>query len=91
MSSTPLNHIYEALLRSNSMSTSSQNRSPNPTTPNPTPTTTPEISSSIDSYTHPLILHNNDQSGMVLISKKLISFENYASWKRSFRQPRTNW
>lgn len=37
----------------------------------------------IDNNSHPLYLHNNDQPGMVLISKKLIGSENYASWKRS--------
>lgn len=38
---------------------------------------------SIENNSHPLYLHNNDQPGMVLISKKLTGSENYASWKRS--------
>ena len=37
----------------------------------------------ISHNTHPLYLHNNDQRAMILISKKLIGSENYASWKRS--------
>ena len=39
----------------------------------------------IESNTHPLYLHNNDQPGMILISKKLIGSENFASWKRSMK------
>ncbi|XP_074337143.1 uncharacterized protein LOC141674315 [Apium graveolens] len=42
-------------------------------------------STSIDNNAHPLFLHNNDQPGMVLISKKLTGYENYASWKRSMQ------
>lgn len=42
-------------------------------------------SMSIDSNTHPLYLHNNDQPGMILISKKLVGSENYVSWKRSMQ------
>lgn len=40
---------------------------------------------SIDNNSHPLFLHNNDQPGMLLISKKLTGSENYASWKRSMQ------
>lgn len=40
---------------------------------------------SIDNNAHPLFLHNNDQPGMILISKKLLGSENYASWKRSLQ------
>lgn len=47
--------------------------------------TTPPNTQSIDNNTHPLYLHNNDQPGMILISKKLLGSENYASWKRSLR------
>lgn len=36
---------------------------------------------SIENHYHPLSIHNNDQPGMVLISKKLLGSENYASWK----------
>ncbi|XP_074335425.1 uncharacterized protein LOC141672671 isoform X2 [Apium graveolens] len=39
----------------------------------------------IDNKSHPLYLHNNDQPGMILISKKLLGSENYASWKRSMQ------
>lgn len=42
-------------------------------------------SSGIEFNSHPLYLHNNDQPGMVLISKKLIGTENYAPWKRSIQ------
>ncbi|XP_074356623.1 uncharacterized protein LOC141696372 [Apium graveolens] len=42
-------------------------------------------SQSIDNNSHPLYLHNNDQPGIILISKKLIGSENYASWKRSMQ------
>ncbi|XP_074342826.1 uncharacterized protein LOC141680522 [Apium graveolens] len=40
---------------------------------------------SIETNVHPLYLHNNDQPGMILISKKLVGSENYASWKRSLQ------
>ena len=39
----------------------------------------------IDNTAHPLFLLNNDQPGMILISKKLIGSENYSSWKRSIQ------
>lgn len=79
MSNTPLKHTYaQALSRTNSMSTSAQTRSPNPTT-TPANQSYNNISTSIDNNTHPLFLHNNDQPGMVLISKKLTGSENYAS------------
>ena len=39
----------------------------------------------IETNTHPLYLHNNDQPGMILISKKLLGSENYASWLRSMK------
>ncbi|XP_071739759.1 uncharacterized protein [Rutidosis leptorrhynchoides] len=35
------------------------------------------------SINHLLFLHQNDNPGLILISKKLIGSENYASWKRS--------
>lgn len=38
-------------------------------------------SSSIDNNSHPLYLHNNDQPGTILISKKLLGSENYSTWK----------
>lgn len=38
-------------------------------------------SSGIEFNSHPSYLHNNDEIGMVLISKKLIGTENYAPWK----------
>ena len=38
-----------------------------------------------DNNSHPLYPHNNDQPGMVLISKKLGRTENYASWKHSMQ------
>ncbi|XP_074364303.1 uncharacterized protein LOC141705124 [Apium graveolens] len=50
------------------------------TTPPP-----PVYPQSVDSNAHPLYLHNNDQPGMVLISKKLLGSENFASWKRSMQ------
>ncbi|GJS73097.1 cysteine-rich receptor-like protein kinase 8 [Tanacetum coccineum] len=37
----------------------------------------------INSPNHPLYLHPNDHPGLILISKKLTSSENYSSWKRS--------
>lgn len=40
---------------------------------------------SVDNNSHPLLLHNNDQLGMVFISKKLLGSENYSSWKRSLQ------
>lgn len=40
---------------------------------------------SIESNLHPLYLHNNDHPGLVLISKKLLGFENYNPWKRSMK------
>ncbi|XP_071709203.1 uncharacterized protein [Rutidosis leptorrhynchoides] len=36
-----------------------------------------------NSPNHPLYLHQNDNPGLVLISKKLIGSDNYGSWKRS--------
>ncbi|XP_074331411.1 uncharacterized protein LOC141668424 isoform X2 [Apium graveolens] len=41
--------------------------------------------SSINVNMHPLFLHNNDQPGMILISKKLTGSDNFASWKRSLQ------
>ncbi|XP_074325163.1 uncharacterized protein LOC141662006 isoform X2 [Apium graveolens] len=41
--------------------------------------------STINVNTHPLFLHNNDQPGMILISKKLTGSDNFASWKRSMQ------
>ncbi|XP_071712615.1 uncharacterized protein [Rutidosis leptorrhynchoides] len=47
-------------------------------------TTTTEINSNYtNSSNHPLFLHQNDNLGLILISKKLIGSENYSSWKRS--------
>lgn len=67
------------------MATPVNNRSsPLVTTDSPTNTST-LYSSSIDNNSHPLYLHNNDQHGMVLISKKLTGSENYSSWKRSMQ------
>ncbi|XP_074356678.1 uncharacterized protein LOC141696436 [Apium graveolens] len=40
---------------------------------------------SISSNSHPLYLHNNDQPRIILISKKLFGYKNYASWKRSIQ------
>lgn len=39
----------------------------------------------VDNNSHPLYLHNNDQPGMILISKKLLGLENYSSRKRSIQ------
>ena len=39
----------------------------------------------ISSNIHPLFLHNNDQPGMILISKKLLGSEDYCTWKRSMK------
>ncbi|XP_071738636.1 uncharacterized protein [Rutidosis leptorrhynchoides] len=36
-----------------------------------------------NSPNHPLFLHQNDNPGLILISKKLVGSENYSSWKRS--------
>nr|GEV72648.1 reverse transcriptase, RNA-dependent DNA polymerase, Gag-polypeptide of LTR copia-type [Tanacetum cinerariifolium] len=36
-----------------------------------------------NSSNHPLFLHQNDHSGLILISKKLTGSDNYGSWKRS--------
>lgn len=41
--------------------------------------------SSINNNSHSLYLRNNDQPGMILISKKLTGSENYVSWKRSIQ------
>ncbi|XP_071699604.1 uncharacterized protein [Rutidosis leptorrhynchoides] len=47
-------------------------------------TTTTEINSNdTNSSNHPLFLHQNNNPGLILISKKLIGSENYSSWKRS--------
>lgn len=37
---------------------------------------------SVDNNSHPLFFHNNDQPGMILISRKLLGSENFSSWKR---------
>nr|GEZ83313.1 reverse transcriptase, RNA-dependent DNA polymerase, Gag-polypeptide of LTR copia-type [Tanacetum cinerariifolium] len=37
----------------------------------------------VNSPNHPLFLHQQDHSGLVLISKKLTRSGNYGSWKRS--------
>ncbi|XP_074326753.1 uncharacterized protein LOC141664697 [Apium graveolens] len=55
------------------------------TSPSTPSDTTPQYPNFIDTNAHPLFLHNNDQPGMVLISKKLTGSENYASWKRSLQ------
>lgn len=69
-------------------------RNPNITSPNtsfsslnPNSTSVPDqpYSQIIENNSHPLYLHNNDQPGMILISKKLLGSENYASWKRSMQ------
>lgn len=39
----------------------------------------------IENNSHPLYLNNNDQSCMILISKKLLGSGNYASWKSSMQ------
>lgn len=44
-----------------------------------------DLNSPLNSIYHPLYLHSNDNPGIVLISKKLIGTENYASWKRSIQ------
>ncbi|MGI4531819.1 hypothetical protein ACR2XR_26165, partial [Klebsiella pneumoniae] len=45
--------------------------SPNPN-PNSVPITGQSHTQLIDNNSHPLYLHNNDQPGMILISKKLL-------------------
>lgn len=40
---------------------------------------------SIESNMHPLYLHSNDQTSLVLISKKLVGTENFGPWKRSLQ------
>lgn len=57
----------------------------NPRTEHHNDTATDDQVLSIDSNFHPLFLHNNDQPGMVLISKKLLGSENYSTWKRSIQ------
>lgn len=44
-----------------------------------------QITISIDTNTHPLYLHNNDQPGLHFISKKLTGSENYNPWQRSMQ------
>ncbi|XP_074362173.1 uncharacterized protein LOC141702369 [Apium graveolens] len=44
-----------------------------------------DLNTRIDSNLHPLYMHNNDQPGMILISKKLLGSENYVSWKCSMQ------
>ncbi|XP_071704636.1 uncharacterized protein [Rutidosis leptorrhynchoides] len=41
------------------------------------------IEEDINSPNHPLYLHQNDHPGLILISKKLTSSDNYSSWRRS--------
>lgn len=45
----------------------------------------PSSSSSVDSHNHPFYLHNNDNPGMILISKHLLDIENFSPWKRSMQ------
>lgn len=70
---------------SNSMANQSPSTRVNADIDTDTYTTVGDETGSINNNSHPLYLHNNDQPGMVLISKKLIGSENYASWKRSIQ------
>ncbi|GJR21354.1 cysteine-rich receptor-like protein kinase 8 [Tanacetum coccineum] len=60
----------------------SNNRNPNTNQP-PVNDQPPPNVIDINSPNHPLYLHPNDHPGLILISKKLIGFENYSSRKRS--------
>ncbi|GJW90562.1 cysteine-rich receptor-like protein kinase 8 [Tanacetum coccineum] len=59
------------------------NRNQNTINNQPPPTGPPTPTIDINSPNHPLYLHPNDHPGLILISKKLTSSENYSSWKRS--------
>ncbi|GJW25252.1 cysteine-rich receptor-like protein kinase 8 [Tanacetum coccineum] len=59
----------------------SNNQPPLSNQPPPFGSQNPSID--INSPNHPLYLHPNGHPSLILISKKLIGFENYSSWKRS--------
>lgn len=87
---TPPYSYGNAVLGTSSPMSNPVNNRTNTSSPHTTPfpdqqTQTTSSTQSIDNNSHPLYLHNNDQPGMILISKKLIGSENYASWKRSMQ------
>lgn len=48
-------------------------------------TNLPFATNFVENNAHPLYLHNNDHPGLVLIAKKLVGPDNYASWSRSMQ------
>lgn len=87
-----MNVVYKCYVNNINMNRNSNTSSPHNSSPHNTthiPIHDPTTRSSSQSYSqliknnpYPLYLRNNDQPGMILISKKLLGYENYASWKR---------
>lgn len=78
-------HTYVHALMASSHNTANANTTQTTSRLGDTSQTIPVYPQFVESNTNSFYLHNNDQPGMVLISKKSFGYESYASWKRSMQ------